>query len=132
MEPAMNAAVLHQRIRTYQARLNDLLTSRPLSIAELLAERGAHNAPGVYVLFTPADDQPVYAGRTKTQSIAARVRDHRDAGTASDLGGMLKRNPELPRPVDKYLVRYTTVTDARDRLFFEAFVIGCLAPPLNK
>jgi len=128
----MNATTLHERIRTYQTRLSDLLASRALSISELLAEREAHAVPSVYVLFTPDDDQPVYAGRTKTQSIAARMRDHRDAGTASDLGGMLKRNPELLRPVDKYLVRYATVTDGRDRLFFEHFVIGCLAPPLNK
>jgi len=120
-----------KRLEEYRARPLDLLNTQAITTAELLGDRGSDDCPGVYAISTPVDDRMVYAGRTKSKSIAGRIADHRNTDAGSDLRGMLKRNPQLPQRIEDCRVRYVGIRDDRDRLFFEYFAIGCLAPALN-
>ncbi|MFH0981241.1 MAG: GIY-YIG nuclease family protein [Planctomycetota bacterium] len=120
------------RIKRYRQRLLALLDSPSHTIQEILEHKSAHEKPGVYAIFLPGDSEVVYVGRNKTKAIADRIWQHRYVDTPSDLRGMVKRHPHLPRDIGAYCVRYVVEEDKRDRLFFGNFVIGCLAPPMNK
>jgi hypothetical protein len=121
-----------ERLKTYHIRLAELLGAPSHSVSEIVRSKDAHDQPGVYAISCPDDDMVVYVGMTKTKTVAGRIADHRNSNTTSDLGGMLKRNLDLPQEIDDFRIRYVVVQDDRDRLFFEYFAIGCLAPALNK
>jgi hypothetical protein len=121
-----------KRVESYVAQLFDLLSTPAVSVAEVLSHRTSHDLPGVYAISDPADRSILYVGRTKTKSIAGRIADHKHIDTNSDLRGMLRRRPELPQDIDSYRVRYVVLDDDRERVFFEHFAIGAVAPDLNK
>jgi hypothetical protein len=134
----MNAGVA-MRIESYRKRLGQLVGSPPRSISEFvhtnsefLQRNEGHDRPGVYAISRPDTDEIVYVGGTRTKGIWRRIGDHQTGGASSDLPDMLKRSPQLPQDANAYRVRYVVIKEDRDRLFFEHFAIGALAPELNK
>jgi hypothetical protein len=127
----------NSRIRLLSSQIERLLSAEAISIAALLDAPDRHKVPGVYVISTPNDDEIVYIGKTRTGTIASRLKDHRSlddkqAKSSSDLRGMLSRNRNYPSKPEEYLVRYFQIDQEKDRHWFEHFAIGVLAPPFNK
>ena len=121
------------RISEFREKLLQLLSVDARTIRNVLDKKPLQfNVEGVYIISTPDDRKIVYAGKTSTKSIIARLRDHRNIDTTSDLKGMLKVFADYPQEIDDYLVRCVEIMHSRERTFFEYFVISILQPPFNK
>jgi hypothetical protein len=66
------------------------------------------------------------------KTVIGRLENHLTKNQTSDLKVMLKMHPKYPQDADRYLVRCMEVIDARERAFFESFLIGILRPVFNK
>jgi len=125
------------RISDLNAMLFELLKKEPIAVQDIVYLFGRNISQfyveGVYMISTPDDNEIVYVGKTRTKSVAGRVKDHRSINTNSDLKGMLsKLFKDYPQDIDNYLVRCIEIRDPRERTFFEHFLISILQPHFNK
>ncbi len=121
------------RITSLRECITLLTSSKPFRLADVIdGQPREFNVEGIYCISTPADDEIVYVGKTRSKSVIGRMKDHRSINTNSDLKGMLKLFPEYPQSIDDYLIRCIEVTDSWQRAFTEHFAIGVLQPPFNK
>jgi hypothetical protein len=121
------------RVSGLKKQLTRLLTSEAVSIGRVLADKpNGFAVSGVYAISTPADDEIVYVGKTRTKPIIGRLADHRSLDTKSDLRGMLKIHSDYPQQINEYVARCLCVVDDRQRTFLEHFCIGVVQPRFNK
>jgi hypothetical protein len=120
------------RISELGSRLHELLSRNAVTIREIRQKKPPEfNVEGVYVISAPSGE-PIWVGRTKVNMVIGRLQNHLTKNQTSDLRVVLKRHPEYPQDADRYLVRCMEIVDARERAFFESFLIGILRPVFNK
>jgi hypothetical protein len=110
-----------------------ILSAPQYLILDVATEPSLHNASGVYLIIPPDGSRVVYVGKTRSKSIAGRMKDHLSIDTNSDLKGMLKNVfTNYPQEKENYLVQYIAIPDDKERTLFEHFAIAVLNPPFNK
>jgi hypothetical protein len=121
------------QVSKFSTQLLELLSTDAYTVHDIMMKKPTRfNVEGVYIITTPDDNKIVYVGKTRTKSVLDRIRDHLNIDTNSDLKGMLKLFPAYPQEIYEYLIRCIDIPDARERTFFEYFLISILQPPFNK
>jgi hypothetical protein len=109
-------------------KLNDVEAIR---ISDVLKSKDKFNFAAVYVIFSPTMEL-IYIGRTLTQTVRKRMRDHVGKSESSDLKRMIKNRVGYDQDASKYFIRYLEIENHRDRMRFESFIIAIHNPILNK
>jgi len=108
----VKSGAYNNRISAFTKMMFEILDSEPINIRVLVSEKPSRfNVAGVYLINSPADDNIVYVGRTKTNTITKRIQDHRSINTDSDLKGKLKMYSDYPQKINEYLIRCLAVSD---------------------